>query len=367
MIQYYVLWKKNNPMLIHYLWKYHNLIIQRLEWVISEEIFQKIMSHKEYKTFLFNWDISAIINTLYNLKKNSEYENEEYKKYEQIFLEELHIFLSGQSEKNIFSLWTKIWDTNIALTTYDKNPYNKFDAHPDHQTTGGILWWWEKSQQEWLKNYQKTFELLQVVDEWFYDELNMIINKIVPLWTSYGLHNSASYTECIGHLYMWYTVDVDQPELSNLEAIIHESSHNKLNVLFHFDKIILNDLSENYYSPFRPDARHLKWVFLAIHAFVPTIYVLMKAYQHWYIKSENWLHKMVLYYIKNKITWKVLKKYAHFTQMWNEIMDEIEYVMKQTDIIFRSLDIHKDVITDAINQQKIHFQNVNQAYPNFKY
>ena len=37
---------------------------------------------------------------------------------------------------------------------------------------------------------------------------------------------------------------------------------------------------ENYYSPFRPDARHLKGVFLAIHAFVPTIYILMKAYKN---------------------------------------------------------------------------------------
>jgi HEXXH motif-containing protein len=51
---------------------------------------------------------------------------------------------------------------------------------------------------------------------------------------------------------------VEQPELSNLEAIIHESSHNKLNLLFHFDPLILNSLEENYYSPFRPDARHLK-------------------------------------------------------------------------------------------------------------
>ena len=77
-----------------------------------------------------------------------------------------------------------------------------------------------------------SFELLKNVDEGFYDELNKIINKIVPLCTSESMHNSASYTECIGHLYMWFVLWVDQPEISNLEAIIHESSHNKLNVLF---------------------------------------------------------------------------------------------------------------------------------------
>jgi HEXXH motif-containing protein len=55
------------------------------------------------------------------------------------------------------------------------------------------------------------------------------------------MHNSASYKECIGHLYMGYTIDSDKPEINNLEAIIHESSHNKLNLLLHFDPIVLND------------------------------------------------------------------------------------------------------------------------------
>lgn len=367
MIEYYVLGKKNNQMLIDYLKKYQKLIIARLRSTIDSKNCDLILSHKNYKDFLFNGDISAIINALFNLKNTKGEFDEEFIKYKEIFLEELQIFLSWKVENNIFSQWEKIWDTNIRLTTSDKNPYNKFDAHPDHQATGWVLGWWEKSQEQWLQNYKKTFDLLQIVDEWFYDELNMIINKIIPLWTSYSLHNSASYTECIGHLYMWYTVDVPQPELSNLEAIIHESSHNKLNVLFHFDKIILNDLSENYYSPFRPDARHLKWVFLAIHAFVPTIYVLIKAYQKWYIQSHNWLEKIVLYYIKNKITWKVLKKYASFTQLWDKIMQEVWFVMKQTDIIFHQLNIDKKIVDKAIIQQKNHFQQVNNSYPNFKY
>jgi hypothetical protein len=53
-----------------------------------------------------------------------------------------------------------------------------------------------------LDVYTKTFELLKVLDEGIYDELNQIIKKIVPLGTAESLHNSASYKECIGHLYM---------------------------------------------------------------------------------------------------------------------------------------------------------------------
>ena len=166
---------------------------------------------------------------------------------------------------------------------------------------------------------------------------------------------------------MWYTLWIDQPELSNLEAIIHESSHNKLHLLFQFDKIILNSMEENYYSPFRPDARHVKGVFLAIHAFVPTIYILMKAYKNWSIRSEHWLEKIVLYYIKNKITYKVLKKYADFTELGENIMTEIYYVMRLTDSVFQSLNIDKSIIHNAIYREKEHFEEVNKNYPNFKY
>lgn len=70
---------------------------------------------------------------------------------------------------------------------------------------------------------KKTFNLLKQLDEWIYEELNQIITKIIPLWTAKQMHNSASYKECIGHLYMWYTIDSDKSEINNLEAIIHES------------------------------------------------------------------------------------------------------------------------------------------------
>jgi HEXXH motif-containing protein len=47
----------------------------------------------------------------------------------------------------------------------------------------------------------------------------------------------------------------DTPEIYNLEAIIHESSHNKINLIKQFDPIMLNDIEEKYYSAIRPDAR----------------------------------------------------------------------------------------------------------------
>jgi len=55
---------------------------------------------------------------------------------------------------------------------------------------------------------------------------------------------------------------MDNPEVFNIEAIIHESSHNKLNLISHFDKIVLNDYNTEYYSPYRPDPRHIWGIFL---------------------------------------------------------------------------------------------------------
>jgi hypothetical protein len=111
----------------------------------------------------------------------------------------------------------------------------------------------------------------------------------------------------------------------------------------------------------------LKGVFLAIHAFVPTIYILMKAYKNWDIQDGHWLEKITLYYIKNKITYKVLKKYASFTELWDEIMKEVWYVMRLTDWVFQSLNVNNQILITAIEREKEHFMSVNKNYPNFKY
>lgn len=364
MINYYVLGKKDNKMLSDYLDKYYYLLLQRLENHISSNIFKELNHKDNSKDFILNGDISSLINRLETL---SNEKNKEYLDLKILLDNQINYYLNWNTEELVYLQGNNIWETNIKLTLQDLNPYAKFDAHPQHKETGGLLWWWEKTENEWSKVYTKTFELLKSIDEGFYDELNKIIQKIIPLWTSQNLHNSASHKPCIGHLYMGYTLGVNQPELSNLEAIIHESSHNKLHLLFQFDKIILNTMEENYYSPFRPDARHLKGVFLAIHAFVPTIYILMRAYKNGEIIDDHWLEKIVLYYIKNKITYKVLKKYASFTELWDEIMKEVYYVMRLTDNIFKSLNINKNILEVAIQREKEHFMSVNKNYPNFKY
>jgi HEXXH motif-containing protein len=59
---------------------------------------------------------------------------------------------------------------------------------------------------------------------------------------------------------------VQHPELALLEAILHEYNHNKLNLIMQTERLVLNDLTEAYYSPYRPDARHILGIYLGIHA-----------------------------------------------------------------------------------------------------
>jgi hypothetical protein len=364
-IKYYVLWMKDSPLLKEYLEKYYNKLIWDLNklkdsWILKQEI-EKLLKIKN-RDFILNADISSLINSI--LIDDNMIISNKLKK-------EINIFLSEwiESINLIQNKWKNIAWTNIKLTVEDNNPYNKQEAHPEHIKWWAIAGnWWEKTEEDWLKIYEKTFNLLKVLDEWIYNELNQIITKIIPLWTAIWIHNSASYKECVGHLYMWYTIDSDKSEINNLEAIIHESSHNKLNLLMQFDPIVLNDKTEKYYSAIRPDARHIHWVFLWYHAFAPTMYIIMKAYKDGFLWQDiNWLEKIVLYHIKTKFLQKVIKKYAKLTDLWKEIEEEIDYIISMMDILLKQINPDKEIFNRAKQRQIEHFREVNTNYPYLEY
>ncbi len=374
-LNYYVLWIKDNSILDIYLDKYYNKLLNDISilsnnWVLISE-FNGLLKSPDNRKFILNTDNSSIINFLYKElieKIPQNLGNIEF--FENKLSKEIGIFLSQWINSSDLGMnkWSFISETNIKLTINDNNPYNNFDAHPDHKNTWWFLWWWSKTESEWLDIYNKTFELLKKIDLWFYHELNKIINKIIPLWTSLWVHNSASYKEAIGHIYLWYTIDSSNPEINNLEAIIHESSHNKLNLIMQFDPIILNTREEKYYSAIRPDARHIHWVFIGYHAFAPTMYILMKAYKDWYFWNDLfWLEKIVSYHIKTKFLQKVIKRYAKLTQLWLEISEEIDYVISLMDGILKDLNPSKEILDRARIKQIEHFKNVNSKYPHLEY
>lgn len=371
-LQYYVLWKKNNPMLQEYLDLYYdtlcNILSELSESGCMNESITKLLEHPNHRKFILHADISSTIHILHDavVKKASIPWPQEL--YSDRLTKQIDLFLQGKESDLIYNQWEKIGDTEIRLTTEDYNPYSADSSHPDHEGSGAGVWWWNRPEAEWLQVYTKTFELLKRIDEGVYDELNQIIGKIMPFGTSEGLHNSCSHKDCIGHLYMWYTTDTDTPEFNIVEAVIHESSHNKLNLIMQQHDLILNDMTEKYYSAYRPDARHIKGTYLWLHAFAPVIYILMTAYEKGLMwESRSWLWKIVLYYLKNKITYKVLVKHGKFTPLWQDILDEIKYVLDLTDKAFTSINCPKEVIMEARDMQKSHFLEVNKNYPHLEY
>lgn len=367
-MDYYVLGKKNNEMLKKYQDMYYKKLLSMIndlieKWILVWEL--KSLFERDNRDFIMNADQSSILNLLYTNISNLW----NYQKYIDKFKREIDLFLSWKFDDLTMNKWKKIANTNIRLTLEDNNPFNLFDIHPDHnEEDWWVMWLWKKTEEEWLDVYEKTFELLKKLDEWIYDELNQIITKIVPLWTSVSMHNSASYKEAVWHLYMWYTINSWMPEVNNLEAIIHESSHNKLNLLLQFDPIVLNSKEEKYYSAIRPDARHIHWVLLWAHAFAPTMYMLMKAYKEWYLWTDvNWLEKITLYYIKTKFLYKIIVKYAKFTKLWEDIFKEIVYVIVLMDKLFKEINPSSNIITEAKIKQTQHFNSVNRKYPYLEY
>ena len=61
---------------------------------------------------------------------------------------------------------------------------------------------------------------------------------------------------------MSYPVDMTHPEFAILEAILHEYNHNKINLVIQTETLILSNKEELYYSPYRPDARHIHGIYL---------------------------------------------------------------------------------------------------------
>lgn len=368
---YYVLGNKNNQMYYQYREKYLQLLQSQLQELLQNNYIH-FNNHDERESlfsqdFLLYPDVWANISYLYQYY--CQWIIPSFWNIDTVKTNFINLFQNFLQKKG--ELWWKekyIEGTNIYLLFQDLNPYNVLDTHPDHASNGGGLGWGKASQEEWLEIYKNTFDLLKKVDSGFFDEINFFIKKIVPFGTSQYTHNSCTYTECLWTLYLGLTLEAEIKELPILEAIIHESSHNKINHIRKFDSILNNDSQEVYYSAIRPDARPLMGVFIGYHAFAPTIYILLKAYQKWLLgKNELFFEKLILYYMKTKILQKVVKTYAHFTPLWQEISDEIDYVIWLMTHIVQELAPSKDLLLHLKSIQSHHFQEVIQKFPSLKF
>ena len=173
-------------------------------------------------------------------------------------------------------------DEPILLALEDSNPLAMFEAHPDKAGNGVSLG--GHSVEAWLASLRASLGLIRAWVPGIADEMATCIELVVPVGFDAGMHLSASYREVIGALY----VSPHPDPLTMAEALIHELSHTKLNLLFELDPVLENAFDPLYPSPVRPDPRPLHGVLLAVHAFLAVLrlYERMRAADHPLSRTE---------------------------------------------------------------------------------
>ena len=196
--------------------------------------------------------------------------------------------------------------------------------------------------------FAQSFDIVNQVSPGFMAEINNIVRKIIPFDVSYRVHNSGSYSDVIGHLLMSYPAGVDNPELALLEAILHEYNHNKLNIILQTEPLILNDLREKYYSPYRPDARHIRGIYLGLHAIVGAYWVIWNAHVSGILTlPDMWLEKSLLYVLKNGLSLQVLDKYAQLSPLGKDILEEMRKVHQECLSLIKQSSLSQDIMDRA--------------------
>lgn len=163
---------------------------------------------------------------------------------------------------------------------------------------------------------------------------------------------------------MSYPINIDSPKLAVLEAILHEYNHNKINLIMQTEKLILSDMREQYYSPYRPDPRHIHGIYLGVHALAGAYWVILQAHRSGVLQlSTGWQEKAVLFTLKNGLSFQVLDRYAELTPLGREFLEEMRNVHNECLVCIRDAGIPSDAISRAHNSMKSHFMNVQKNFP----
>ena len=105
-----------------------------------------------------------------------------------------------------------------------------------------------------------------VVEPALADEMRDLVRLLIPLKTPEVMASvSSSYTSMRGAICLSHS----DSSLLQVETLIHEFCHQKVNFLTETDLLIESgQMGQVYYSPWRPDARRLRGLLLGAHAFL---------------------------------------------------------------------------------------------------
>ena len=130
------------------------------------------------------------------------------------------------------------------------------------------------------------------------------------------------------------------------------------------ETLILSDRQEIYYSPYRPDARHIHGIYLGPHAIAGAYWVIWNAHVSGIIDlPQYWQEKSVLYVLKNGLSLQVLDKYGKFSPLGCQILEEMRSVHQECLNLIRKSQVTPATIQNAKTALMEHFNQVKYQYP----
>ena len=206
-----------------------------------------------------------------------------------------------------------------SFALVDDSPVAGFETHPDK--TGSGLDLGGRPADDWVAALREALDLVRLGVPAIADEIELLIQQIVPVGYDAERHLSASYAEYVGTIYLSLHPDV----LTLAEALIHEHSHNKINMLWTLAPVLTNAFTPLYTSPFRPDPRPLHGVLLGVHAFLPIerLYEELLARDHPAVRGTGFEARRRHVRERNAQACEMLGSHAQPTETGRGVLDEI--------------------------------------------
>ncbi len=205
------------------------------------------------------------------------------------------------------------------LALADDSPLARFETHPDKAGSGLDLG--GKTADEWTAALGEALGVVRAGVPAIADEIDLLIEQLVPVGYDPERHLSASYAELVGTIYLSLHPDV----LTLAEALIHEHSHNKINMLWTLAPVLENGFSPLYSSPYRPDPRPLHGVLLGVHAFLPVerMYEQLEAAGHPILRGSGVERRRKMVRERNASACEMLRLHARATPAGQGVLDEL--------------------------------------------
>ena len=338
----------------------HNSTLDTFVHAYEQKIYQLAQAHlaNDIELTQSNIEFLTLGDIASNLLLIEKNENLEAIRQSKVYIEaEWKRFQKDGIDALLSKKGKKIPWTNILLTENDYTPGGVARInHPSQKDGEKVSWFSTIDEQDWLTLYAKVFDTLRAIDPWFYSEITQVLQKIVPIGISKDSHNSGSFSDCIGHIYMSYPIWRLDPVIAVLEAVIHEYNHNKLHIIKISDPLITNSWEEIYYSPYRPDARHLNGIYAWLHALTAVIFVMFSWLDRWAILyDESLVLKSILYFMKDAASIRVLEKYGNFTELGLELLKEMKELQNSTLELIKKQNYSRALLDSATYECRKHF------------